>query len=296
MKGFDSQGTEWSVFLPVWGILAPTMEFGDGVRTLVLGTGVARGTKFLSDGDSEVQSQPRMLWCDGIIGDGNADWAMGTAYSGNQHRIKMTIFQCWLRSTTFSVWSCDTGDSCLRWGETGTWTRSQDVDGVPSKLILGLQGGTDQRICMRMGSDISLDLQSSSARCNNILCAVRCTFLRCFFRDLCRKLGIFLHDSGLIVILSIVIVSYCQCALCPGASGNSRPNPIVHCHMGPLDPKSCHLRYCVLRWVRSTPYIPTLFVLRIITFSDTTYVQYIMRWHSQLLIRSYRQIGGPQEF
>ena len=31
------------------------MEFGDGiVRTLVLGTGVARGTKFLSDGDSEL--------------------------------------------------------------------------------------------------------------------------------------------------------------------------------------------------------------------------------------------------
>lgn len=27
-----------------------------------------------------------------------------------------------------------------------------------SKLVLRLRGGTDQRICMRMGSDISLDL------------------------------------------------------------------------------------------------------------------------------------------
>lgn len=51
-----------------------------------------------------------------------------------------------------------------------------DVDAVQDKLLLGLRGGTDQGICIRIGSDISLDLWSSAARRENKLCAVHLFF------------------------------------------------------------------------------------------------------------------------
>lgn len=63
-----------------------------------------------------------MLWCDGVIGDGNADWAIGDSLFGESAQNKDDHIS--MLATTFSVWLCDTGDSCVRWGETGTWTRS----------------------------------------------------------------------------------------------------------------------------------------------------------------------------
>lgn len=69
------------------------MEFGDGVRTLLLGPGVARGTDFLSDGDPES--------CNGVVGVKMQTGPWATAYSGNQHRIRMTILQGWLQRLVF---------------------------------------------------------------------------------------------------------------------------------------------------------------------------------------------------
>lgn len=55
--------------------------------------------------------------------------------------MRMTIFQLWLRNITCRVSSCDTGNSCVRWAEVGTWTTSWDVGTAhTSKLLLGLRG------------------------------------------------------------------------------------------------------------------------------------------------------------